>query len=195
MTFAMMFFGLLTVVAALGVVFAAKPLNSALSLVATLFLVAVHFAMLGADFVAALQVLIYAGAIMVLVIFVIMLLGLDEASAVSKFKVPRYLAAVFCGVFLGLLVFAVSSEGIFPVGIMDSVAGGASESNPGSPREVGMVLLTEFIFPFQLAALLLLAAIVGAVLLAHEEKRPLGKGRGLSAMQQKNSSEEELREV
>lgn len=185
MTVAMLIFGVLTIVAALGVVFGGKPLTSALSLVATLFLVAVHFALLGADFVAALQVLVYAGAIMVLVVFVIMLLGLDKDTGALHFGVPGYLAAVFCGLFVGLLVFAAMSKGTFPLHIAETTfASGAVASSGvvGSPREVGLVLLTEFLFPFQLTALLLLAAILGAVLLAYEKKRPLGEGRGLRAV-------------
>ncbi len=183
MTIAMIVFGVLTIVSALGVVFGGKPLTSALSLVATLFLVAVHFAMLGADFVAALQVLVYAGAIMVLVVFVIMLLGLDKDTRALRFGVPGYLSAVFCGLFVGVLVFAAISNGVFPLSIVASSTSGAT--TVGSPREVGLVLMTEFLFPFQLTALLLLAAIIGAVLLAYEKKRPLGEGRGLRAVQEK----------
>jgi NADH-quinone oxidoreductase subunit J len=126
---------------------------------------------------------------MVLVVFVIMLLGLDQASPGTKLGVPRYLAAIFCGAFVGVLGFVLTSGMVFPLGMIGSPTLAQSgeffvEAAQGSPREVGMVLLTEFLYPFQLASLLLLAAIIGAVLIAYEKKRPLGEGRGLRAVQQ-----------
>jgi NADH-quinone oxidoreductase subunit J len=104
--------------------------------------------------------------------------------------VPRYLAAVFCGVFFGLIAFVCSHELIFPLGLdaggFGTTANGISTvETPGNPHEVGIVLLTEYLYPFELAALLLLAAIIGAVLLAYENKRPLAPGRGLKAVQQR----------
>src|SRR5690606_3184850 len=162
MIIAFWIFSVLTVLAALGVVFSTKPLHSALWLVATLFLVAVHYAMMGADFIAALQVVIYAGAIMVLVVFVIILLGLDEGSLPAESKLPRYGAGLVCGVFAGLMLFAFNEQFVFPL-----AAGTVQEVGGGHPREVGMVLLSEYLYASELIALLLLAAIIGAVVLAY----------------------------
>ncbi len=174
----------LTVISALGVVFSQKTLNSALSLVVTLFLVAAHFALLGADFLASLQVMIYAGAIMVLVVFVIMLLGLEQPADGAVFGVPTYIAALFCGLLVGILIFAISNSflGALPVTEIAVTA--------GTPEAVGNLLLTKYVFPFQLAGLLLLAAVVGAVVLAHEPKRPLAAGRGLAAIRRKYAQSE-----
>ena len=176
MTLTMMLFGVLTILSACGVVFSARSLHSALWLVATLFLVAVHFALLGADFVAALQVMIYAGAIMVLVVFTIMLLGLDKAVDRHGFPLPRYLAATICALFAAMLTFVMSKEVVFS--IANTEGGGTS----GSPKEVGRLLFTEHVYAFEITALLLLAAIIGAVVLAFDRKRPLAADRGLRAM-------------
>ncbi|MCB0323529.1 MAG: NADH-quinone oxidoreductase subunit J [Bdellovibrionales bacterium] len=177
MIVAMWIFGVLTVLSALGVVFAPRPLHSALWLVGTLFFLAVHFALMGADFIAALQVVVYAGAIMVLVVFVIMLLGLDEGPTQNQSRLTLYSGAIFCGLFLGLLLFAFTHQLSFPIG------SGVSNGSVGDPREVGRVLVTDFLYAFEVIALLLFAAIIGAVLLANDRKRPLMPGRGLKAVQ------------
>ena len=178
MTTAMFIFGVLTVLSACGVVFSVKSLHCALWLVVTLFLVAVHFALIGADFIAALQILVYAGAIMVLVIFVIMLLGLNEQGEPRRFDVSTYLAVVVTGTFVGLLMFMVkhpASFGAFPDLPSAPVA--------GDPASVGYVLFTRFLYPFEVTSVLLLAAIIGATVVAYEPKRPLPPGRGLKAKQ------------
>lgn len=187
-TAAMLIFGVLTVLAASAVVFATKPLNSALYLVLTLFLVAVHFALLGADFIAAMQVLIYAGAIMVLVIFVIMLLGLDSPlvrpKSITQLGFSFFTAGLFVVTVFGVVKYSPE---------LHVLGGPLSKSNPfpsGSVEAVGAVLFTKYIFPFELASLLLLAAIIGAVLLASEKKRPLDKGRGLKAIQRLHHGED-----
>lgn len=173
---AMYIFGILTFVSACGVVFSRKSLHSALSLVATLFLVAVHFALLEADFLATLQVLIYAGAIMVLVVFVIMLLGLDEQVENPVLKLPALFAALLCGIFAGVFVYVFSKASILFV-----VAEPSSPTVLGDAHSVARLLFTEYIFPFEVVGVLLLAAVIGAALLAREDKRPLLPGRGLKA--------------
>ena len=176
MTVAMFIFGLLTVLAGCGVVFSTKTLNCALWLIVTLFLVAVHFALIGADFLAALQVMVYAGAIMVLVVFVIMLLGLNETGERGKLGLSAYLAVATSGAFIGLLMWMLQFPKIFG---RDDAAAVVS----GSPEAVGYALFTRFLYPFEVTSLLLLAAVIGAVVLAYEPKRPLTKGRGLKAKQ------------
>lgn len=187
MTAAMLIFGLLTVLSACGVVLSRKPLNSALCLVVTLFLVAVHFALLGADFIAVIQVLVYAGAIMVLVIFVIMLLGIDVVSHPTVDRWGRLLAGAFTGVFAGVLIVAVQrgvSVAVYRASAEDELRAVSGEI--GTAAVVGQALFTRFIYPFEIASLLLLAGIVGAVVLALEAKRPLRKDRGLAAMHRGN---------
>ncbi len=183
MTVVMIIFGVLTLLSACGVVFSRRSLHSALWLVATLFLVAVHFALLGADFVAALQIMIYAGAIMVLVVFTIMLLGLEKVVDAKSFPIPRYIAGFICAAFAAMLTYVMSKELVFS--IADS--SGAVPAS-GDPKEVGRLLLTEHVYAFEVTALLLLAAIIGAVVLAYDKKRPLASERGLRAMHAKGEA-------
>ena len=100
MTLTMLLLGMLTIISACGVVTARQPLASALALILTLFLIASHFALLGAHFGAAIQVLIYAGAIMVLMVFVIMLIGVDTITARMNpwiFSIALFTSATFAG--------------------------------------------------------------------------------------------------
>lgn len=179
----MLLTGIFTVLFALGVVFSRKPLNCALHLVGTLFLVAIHFALLGAHFVAAVQVLVYAGAIMVLVVFVIMLLGVEASNVPAASRVSCWMAAMTCAVFVAMLwgivpVLGKASPYIATAPVVPEVS---QLEDLGSTEAIGKVLYTKFLFPFEITSLLLLAAIVGAVMLAHEPKRPLLPGRGLKA--------------
>lgn len=208
MTFPMFVFGLLTVVSALGVVFFGRPLYSALSLVVTLFLVAINFALLGAQFLAATQIMVYAGAIMVLVVFVIMLLGLQTVTPQEKKAGYRALALGVAVVWiLGLSqIFRVQGTPVFSTTDLwkpasaDTVSGRkvfiretAEVSNPapvapgeleGTTENIGGRLFTKFVYPFEVVSALLLAAIIGATVIAYENKRALPLGRGLRAKQE-----------
>ena len=178
-------FGALTVISALGVIFSSRSLHSALWLVATLFLVAIHYALLGADFIASLQVLIYAGAIMVLVVFVIMLLGLEQPADMPlgiSGRIAAWAVSAVSGVFIALLSLVLRDGEVFVSDLETKVSGSYA-----SPEVIGRVMLTQYVYPFEITALLLLAAIIGAVVLAYEPKRPLAKGRGLRAMHQGES--------
>jgi len=178
----MWLFGILTVASAVAVVFARKPLSSALWLVLTLFFVAVHFALQHADFLAVLQVLIYAGAIMVLVLFVIMLLGVVDDVASARWREwIGFGAVVSTGLFIAMLYLVLQSGFCWPVGLVQTVSEFASVDG----ADIGRSLFTTFVVPFQLIGFLLLAAVVGAVVLALDPKRPLRPGRGLRAMQAK----------
>lgn len=177
----MVIFGILTIASAIGVIVSTKPLNSALWLVMTLFLMAVHFGLLGADFMAAMQILIYAGAIMVLVIFVIMLLGLQaEEDERGRLQWSRIVAALASGGFIATFVVVVSQESMNLISFLPKAGIGKAEGF-GSPEAVGEVMFTKFMLPFEMIGLLLLAAIIGACLLAYDKKRPLPEGRGLQA--------------
>ena len=182
MTFWMAIFGILTLLSAVGVVALKNPLNSALSLIMTLLFVAVHYALLGADFLAAIQVMVYAGAIMVLVVFVIMLLGdgdVDEDPQSKKEGVG----------ILGWLMGGVSGVSIFSIfgyAILNSPFQLPSLLVPnGSASGLGQVLYTQYLFPFEITSLLILSAIIGAVMLGSERKHELKAGRGLKASRDK----------
>jgi NADH-quinone oxidoreductase subunit J len=175
----MVVFGILTILSACGVVFSRKPLHSALSLVLTLFFVAVHFALLNAQFVAAIQIMVYAGAIMVLVIFVIMLLGLEAEAAEPRSPFASALAAILTGALVAVMVVVAQDGTVLPV---KGVNGVLPQVN-GSTEAVGETLFTKNVFAFEVTSMLILAGIIGAVVLGLDAKRPLKKGRGLRAKQ------------
>jgi NADH-quinone oxidoreductase subunit J len=148
------------VLAALGVVVNRSPIRSALSLVVTLFLLAVMFVSLDANVVAMLQIVVYAGAIMVLFLFVIMLLSLHEDRP-AMVRVGVRGVAGFAGTlfFLGVVHSLVHSQG--PTQPVASVPEGF-----GSIEALAESLFTRGLLPFEVTSILLLVAIVGAVVLA-----------------------------
>lgn len=184
MTFWMAIFGILTLLSAAGVVVLKKPLNSALSLIMTLLLVAVHYALLGADFLATIQVMVYAGAIMVLVVFVIMLLGDgDEDPQLSSKRetigVLSWLMAAVSGVtILSILGYSISKT---------PFQNDSTVIPDGSASGLGSILYTQFLFPFEITSLLILSAVIGAVILGAERKHQLRPGRGLKATREKHA--------
>jgi NADH-quinone oxidoreductase subunit J len=145
------------IVCAVGLVVRPNPLHGALFLVGNLFCVAVLYLMLQAEFLALAQVVIYAGAIMVLFIFAIMLLIPARAEAGPDPLGPqRLLALPFAGV-LGLVVVLVLPQ---------AAARAPGAAPPGGVRAIGQLLFTDYLFPFEVTSLLLLAALVGALVLA-----------------------------
>ena len=185
MNYFVILFLVLTIMAALGVVLSKNALHSALCLVLTFLLLAVHYAFLDAHFLAALQVMVYAGAIMVLVIFVIMLMGLASApSSNSRLSKSAWIVSALCsGLFFVALFTGVLTSVLNPsITAPDQLPTIASDF--GTTAKIGKLLFTRYVYPFELLSLLLLAAIIGSVLLAHEPKRKLPPGRGLKAMRE-----------
>ena len=151
------------VILALGVVFNNSPVGSAISLIGMMLGLAGIFVLQQAHFIAILQVIIYAGAIMVLFMFVIMLLNLkkgDDTGWVAREK--NLLLSILTGVLsigilykVGSIIFSVKLES--PATLPDSF---------GTVANIGETLFTKFVLPFEVASILLLAAMVGAVVLA-----------------------------
>ena len=173
MTILFLILGFITVASAAGVVFSHNTLNSGLWLIVTLFLVAVHFIMLDAEFIGALQVLVYAGAIMVLFVFVIMLLGLNEKTEPRRGLLTAVLAVSSAAGFF-FLFYLSSQAGVVALPKVVDVAAS------GGVGEIGSLLFTKYVLPFELVSVLILAALIGAVILAYEPRRKLPAGRGLS---------------
>jgi NADH-quinone oxidoreductase subunit J len=149
---------------ALGVILSRNTVHSALSLVATLFGVAVLFVAQEANFLAAVQVIVYAGAIVVLFLFVIMLLGVDNADDLeSEPLVGQRPAALAIGFLLaaGLVAVVVTST---VTGIPSASAEWVRDGD--DIAQIGRLLFTDYLFAFEITALLLVIAVVGAVLLA-----------------------------
>jgi len=151
----------LAVVSALGVISARQPIHAALWMVANFGLTAILYLALHAPFIAAAQLIVYAGAIMVLFVFVVMLFGRQEAALDEPLGGQRPLALAGLAALGFVLVRAVLQT---PQG-----AGSAAEPDPGfgSAGAIGAVLFKDWVLPFELMGLLLLAAVVGVVVIAH----------------------------
>ncbi len=155
---------LAAVASALLVVAGKNPVYSVLFLVTTFFCLAILYVMLGAPFVAALQVIVYAGAIMVLFLFVVMLLNLREPQGWdATTQMRRWIG--FATAAAVLLVALMAVKGVFDPNASLQVEMGNAES-------IGLALFTRFLLPFEIASVLLLAAIIGVVTLL---KRDSGK--------------------
>lgn len=151
-------FGAVAVGGAVNLLVQRHPINSALSLIAVMAALAGEYLLLGAEFVAALQVIVYAGAIMVLFVFVIMLLNAGEEERTSGSRVALIFGVP--GMLLGSLLVAwvvLRHSGT------EAVAIGAL---PGPPKTIGQMLFHEFLLPFEVTSILILIAIMGAVVLA-----------------------------
>ncbi|HEX6166819.1 MAG TPA: NADH-quinone oxidoreductase subunit J [Acidimicrobiales bacterium] len=153
---------------ALGVVLSENPVHAALSLVGTLFGIAVLFVAQEANFLAVVQVIVYAGAIVVLILFVLMLLGVDrvEDLRVEPLVGQRVAAAVVSLGILALAVGALASTGYEATGVVGEI----DDAVPDVER-LGQSLFTDFVFAFEITSVLLVIAVVGAILLA---RRPRG---------------------
>jgi NADH-quinone oxidoreductase subunit J len=151
-------FAVLSVLGALLVVVLANPVRGAMSLVGTLFCLAVIFVLLDAHLVAVLEVLVYAGAVMVLFLFVIMLLNLrEEELGARRFTVVK---TVGFGAVIGVGVMLVAALG------QRSLSVAKIQPEFGTVEQVGRLLLNEYMLAFELTSILLLVAVVGAVMLA-----------------------------
>ena len=158
---------------AVGVLVARNPVHAALFLVQTLFGVAVLFVLLDATFLAAVQVIVYAGAVVILFLFVIMLLGVDRAEdlGIEPIVGQRSVAAIVGASMLGLLLtlLLVGVDGPTGARGANATLGGAEDNT----RRLGEALFTDHVFAVELTALLLTVAVVAAVVLARRVSGPL----------------------
>jgi len=156
--FLFLVFGAICIAGAINLLVQSHPINGALSLVVVMASLAVEYLLLGAEFVAAVQVIVYAGAIMVLFVFVIMLLnaGVEEHTQGSRVAVLLGVPGMVIGsVLIAWLLLTHSGT--------EAVAAGAL---PGHPRDIARLLFHEFLLPFEVTSVLVLIAIMGAVVLA-----------------------------
>lgn len=164
---------LLAITGAIGVISMRNPVHSALLLVLTLFGIAVLFVSLEAHFLAVAQVIVYAGAIVVLFLFVIMLLGVDRTTDEIRGEEPlrgQRPAALILGAVALIELVLVSRMNVI-VG-KPSVAG-AADAARSNVEKIGESVFTRYLFPFEITSVLLVIAVVGAVLLARKPKNPL----------------------
>lgn len=158
----------IAVAAALGMLLSRNAVHSALYLVLNFFTVAVFYLVLNAPFIAMVQIIVYAGAIVVLFLFVIMLLGADRLrGAADQIRGPerfhRYAA----------VVLALALIGVFAYLLLGNSVGGTQLSPliDASPQALGMTLFEDYVFPFIVTGVLLLAAIIGVVIFGQTKKR------------------------
>ncbi|MBS1682906.1 MAG: NADH-quinone oxidoreductase subunit J [Bacteroidetes bacterium] len=156
------FLSFVAIFSALLVVFSKNPIYSVLYLIVTFFAIAGHYILLNAQFLAVVHVIVYAGAIMVLFLYVIMLLNLNHEDEPHKKNLAK-IAAVICG---GILMTVL-------VGTLR----GASQAIPrtggdiGYVKTLGRILFTEFLLPFEISSILLLAAMVGVVMVGKTDTK------------------------
>ena len=165
---------------AFGVVLSSNPVHSALSLVATLFGIAVLFVAQDAHFLAAVQVIVYAGAIVVLFLFVIMLLGVDRAEDLETEPLvgQRPAAIIAGGALLGVLLVALflTHRDFTTVTLGSrSVVGKLSDPATENVVQLGQALFTDYLFAFEITSVLLVIAVVAAVVLARRASGAAGE--------------------
>ena len=153
--------GTLSLAAAIGVVVAAKPVHSALFLMANFATLAILYVLLDAQFLAAAQVIIYAGGIVILILFVIMLIGHDPADRSHQDFDEAGHGQPCWGESCSVLGWQLT--GHLEVGTAGGIASG------GSPSAIGIELFTRFLLPFEFVAILLLVALIGALIMGRRE--------------------------
>ena len=162
----------MVLVGAVGVIVRSNPVHAALSLVLTLFGVAVLFVALEAHFLAAVQVIVYAGAIVVLFLFVIMLLGVDrtEDITVEPFRVQRPLAIVVAVGVIGLVTASVArSRHAIGRGAGLEIASQTGDHD-ANIRQIGRSVFGSYVVAFEITSVLLVVAVVGTVMLTRRVK-------------------------
>jgi NADH-quinone oxidoreductase subunit J len=163
---------LMVFVGAAGVITRSNPVHAALSLVLTLFGVAVMFVSLNAHMLAAVQVIVYAGAIVVLFLFVIMLLGVDRAENLKTepLSAQRPLAAVLSLGIIGLVVAAIVKSRDTLTERSASLTKATLDDPDGNVRQIAHSIFGDYVFAFEVTSVLLLIAVVGTVLLARKAR-------------------------
>jgi len=165
-------FSVCTLAGASLVIFSKSPIASAMSLVATFFFLAGIYVLLFAHAIAALQIIVYAGAVMVLFVLVIMLLPLKDLGPAFRFTPARWIGAFSAATILSGLLYAAMQWDEY---LKNKLPLGTEATNAMSPEtlsrfgtleEIGLAIYTRWLFPFEALSLLLLAAILGAVVIA-----------------------------
>jgi len=156
---------LVAVGAALGMLFSKNAIYAAIFLVLNFATVAVFFLTLGGTFIAVTQVAVYAGAIMVLFLFVIMLLGAEKLGEGGTLGWQKPLALI-----LGLILLVETGYVIFSqAGVVENTV--ALPDGFGSPYEIGKLLYSQYLLPFEITSILLLVAMIGAIVLTRQGKK------------------------
>ncbi len=161
----LLFFSLsgMTILSALVVVFTRKPMYSVLSLIFCFFTIAGHYILLNAQFLAITHVIVYAGAIMVLFLFTVMLLNLNTDADVPKSGKLQIAATIAAGMLFVTLLASLKATTLGDFALPPA-------SDKGLVQHVGQQLFTKFLLPFEISSILFLSAMIGAVVLSKKEK-------------------------
>ncbi len=155
---------ILTLFGALGTIFSKNPIHSVIYLILTFFSISAHYILLNAQFLAAVNIIVYAGAIMVLFLFVIMFLNLRSGGSNELNKKTTIVAAVIVGLTLGTILLAALRNA--PTEVINQEG---FNSQVGMIENLGQLLYRDYLLPFELVSILFLAAMVGAVMLGKRE--------------------------
>ncbi|WAC11297.1 NADH-quinone oxidoreductase subunit J family protein [Dyadobacter pollutisoli] len=157
------FLSFLTILSAVMVVVSRNPIHSVLYLILTFFTLSGHYILLNAQFLAAVNIIVYAGAIMVLFLFVIMFLNMKQDHEESKTNLTK-VAATIVGGTVFVILFGAYRKSVIPSYNPDQF-----DSQVGMIENLGHLLFRDYLLPFELASILLLVAMVGAVMLGKRE--------------------------
>ena len=160
-------FGAVALIGAIAVISFRHPIYSALSLIVTFFAQAGLFVLLGAHFVAAVQVIVYAGAIMVLFLFVIMLLNLGTLSAKGALTGKLKGVAIVLGILLAVQGIYIAVK----AGSNTALEAAQASTEPVTTYKIGELLFSKYLLPFEVTSLILLAALIGVIVLVKRENR------------------------
>lgn len=158
------FLSFLSIFAAIMVLISKKPIHSVLFLTLVFFSMAGHYILLNAQFLAVVQLIVYAGAIMVLFLFTVMLLNLNVEGEFQKKTILNFVSAIAGGLLFIILLGSLKSVEVKT--IVDP-----SICQVGLVKNLGRILFTEYLLPFELSSILFLSAMVGAVMLGKKDKQ------------------------
>ncbi len=153
----------LTLASAIGVVITRNPITSVLLLILTFFCISGHYLMMNAQFLAIVNIIVYAGAIMVLFLFVIMLMNLNKDTEPQKSTMVQFAGVISGGCLLLVILMAFQRTGI------ELVQTNTTLSNIGLIKVLGKKLFTDFVFPFEISSVLFLSAMIGTVVLGKKD--------------------------
>lgn len=156
------FVAFLSIFFALLVIFSKNPVHSVLYLIVTFFTFTIHYILLNAQFLAIVNFIVYMGAIMVLFLFVLMLLNLNESSTESRSNIMKMV-----GVIAGMCLLITLVGSVKALNTSDPLV--LQTQDLGLVKNLGKVLFSKFLLPFEISSILLLSAMVGAVLLAKKD--------------------------
>jgi NADH-quinone oxidoreductase subunit J len=159
--------GGLTIGSALMVVISKHPVRSVLYLVLTFFMISANYVLMNAQFLAIVNIIVYAGAIMVLFLFVLMLLNLSQENE-PKTSLFVKLASVITGGLLFVVLIAA-----FKDGVIVAQTAGIDGNEQGLVQNLGQLLFSKYVVPFEVSSVLFIASMVGAILLAKREKQTI----------------------